>query len=72
MTLKEHLKENGITLEDRKRKILGKRIASIWNCRKMGSKHYLIEDEREVIDYPIKFLKETAVERNIIRFLKLN
>ena len=70
MTLKEHLEENGIKIDDRKRTILGKKIAWIWNSRQMGIKHYKPEDERWVIDYPIKFLREKAVEKNIIKFLK--
>ena len=71
MTLKEHLEQYGVNLEDSKRKVLGKRIACIWNARKMGVKHYKTENERQVIDYPIKFLREKAVSKNIIKFLKI-
>ena len=69
MTLKNFLKTNGINLTNSERAKLGYRVASIWNCNKMGKKDMVKEDNYEVIDYPINYLESETVIKYITKFL---
>ena len=69
MTLKEFLTQNGIQLDNETRCKLGKSVAHIWNCKRLGEKKMTQEGEYKVIDYPIEYLESKVVIKKITKFL---
>lgn len=68
-TLKEHLKDNKLSISDAQRFDLGYKLARLWDKENQGLKTHTIEDEFKVRNYPLSFINSESVSKLILDYL---